>query len=73
MAVAQGKDEGEIWASDHTHPQAQHTLQPRQCHVFCILYSHLRFCYLREKSIISPTKVLKLLFYCKHVLEETTP
>lgn len=56
MAVAQGKGEGEIQASDYTHTHAQHTLQPRQRHVFYILYGHLRFCSLKEKSMNPPTK-----------------
>lgn len=62
MAVAQGKDEGEIQASDYIHTHAQHGLPPRQLHLFHILYGHLRFCSLKEKSIIPPKKALKLLF-----------
>lgn len=62
MAVAQGQDEGEIQASDDIHTHAQHGLQPRQLHLFYILYGHLRFSSLKEKSIIPPKKPLKLLF-----------
>lgn len=53
MAVAQGKDGGEMQASDYICTCAQHSLRPRQLHLFCILYGHFRFCCLKEKSIIS--------------------
>ena len=63
MAVAQGKDEGEIQASDYIHTHAQHSLQTRQLRLVYILYGHLRFYCLKEKSIIPPPeKGSKLLF-----------